>query len=245
MGTSGNKIDSNLTAANIKSGVQIFWLTGSYIWWAILPVANTIAKFEPFVWFRASASDSMRGANIMLWFMETASNVYGVLAGAWTISVSSGSYMIIKIIKINKSTWVTTEYTSNSIRMSGIGAFTGSTYVRHSATVIYIGSNSWGWKYTSFDTATDTFQVLVSEPQQPYWRFVPTTSLTASGNIPTSELLNYPSSSTWLNPGTTAAPSTLTTGWYTYGITAKVRGCFFSDIASDWMVVVDWYLTRI
>lgn len=245
MGTSGNKIDSSLVAANIKNGETVFGVVGSYIGWTILPVANTIAKFEPFVWFRASSSDSMRWVPVLIWFMETASNVYGVLASARTRSITSDAYMLIKIIKINKSTWATTEYTSNSIRMAGIGAFLGSAYIRYDASVIYIGANDWVWKYTSFNTATDTFQVLASEPQKPYGWFVTTASLTATWNISTAELLNYPTTSTGANPGTTAAASTLTTWWYTYGITAKVRWCFFNDIASDWMVMVDWYLTRI
>ena len=247
-GNSGNPIDTDLVPSNIRNGIDIFGVIGTYTWtltpW--LP-ANTIGKFSPFAFAKDGSSASLREPHVQIWFVETATDIYSVVCWMGKEDISTWTYFLATILKIEKVGWAITEYQSPYFYLSGVWGELSNSYIRYDASTIYIGTNDGSWIYIPFDTTTDSWWTPSSSVFQDEWWSFTTLNTTTSAALTSANIERFApdGSRTWINPWTSAATSTLLFSWDTYSIDCKYFNMAFPDVGSaEGMILVDAYLLK-
>lgn len=155
MGASGNKIDTNLVASNIKSGVNIFWISWSYIW-SSFTNASIRPLFLSVYWTR---SDSRPFGAIWWRSIEIGDYIYCFVIGSYWPGGSSTRWATCQVSKVHKVTgaitiiWATEDNTSSSWSAPTIS----SSYVDW--TIIRVNCVWAGSCYFSVNTSNDSLSV--------------------------------------------------------------------------------------
>ncbi len=248
MGTSGNKIDSNLTAANIKSGVQIFWLNGTFWWntnWLPTNAISLLCALQAF-----NGRDWWWLFTMRIWFIETASFVYAALALFAINNIDDDHLYRLAVQKFDKTTgaWVATYLSNPIIRAEAASVAVWDTYLRVDSTKFYAVLATTAYKYISFDTATDTFSATsTTGGLEEFGIFdILTNSSTGNTNPSLATIQLYTSALTSAsNLGTGNAPTTLTVWANTWGINYNYIATYFNGTDTTWAISVNAFVTRI
>lgn len=159
-GNISNKIDANLIPGNIKNGVSVFWVSGTFTgstslpWWPadVFSLLGTYWIDNSTVWFKQTSI----ATNTWVWIYEAASYIYVVFGFIFWVnfeSITDTNYYKVYIQKIDKSDLSVTSFVSNTWYY--VVKDSSSMSITQSAWIIYIAGNS--WSYVTFDTSTDTF----------------------------------------------------------------------------------------
>lgn len=120
MSTSGNRIDADLVAGNIKSGETIFWVVGSYVglsspsWGTIPNIWTTFWWIVSFL-IENSFANALTNVWCLCWVCETVTDIYFVVFYYWYEDFNMGALTgwAISILKYGKWTNIVTEYNND------------------------------------------------------------------------------------------------------------------------------------
>jgi hypothetical protein len=164
-----NKIDWDLQAPNIKNGVEIFWIDGTYTWWgSIGSLTSTQQTILQCTWYHSSWDNHL----------EVVHNGTNYLFAVAMINSWNGSRnpVHIWIFAIKKSTWEVNVFYNN-------GSINWNTQLNWT---IAIDDTLWRVKmwvdtsYTYYDFDTNTIWTVT-------WTYVPATTTTNVYNGKTYE----------------------------------------------------------
>jgi hypothetical protein len=152
-----NKIDTDLIASNIRNGVDIFWVTGSFAW-NNNPLFSNIEFNVSWLIYMEEVWSGSWSAFFESWVTIIWSNLYQVfdfimMENNW----NSSNQWHYTIITKRTPWWVITKFTQkrwtwlfNNSRPSG-------TTINNSWTTIQIHTSYWPWYFITFDTVWETF----------------------------------------------------------------------------------------
>ncbi len=262
--------DPDLVPANIKSGVNIFGVDGTYSGGGSLPiwaVDNIVWILTPTIYkhhYRGWSSDAPMGTIVINRVYENATDIYVfnihhryIMEYGSSDNYISSSLIYCSIVKINKTSWVQEYLTSGyfdfwHIQVVWYDIAPINVIVIEDSWVIKIiswgncpacNSGTWGkfYKYFSFDTNTDTW---IHDWVTANWNTTLEKISSWSTLITLTADIWDPFEDTVLPSWTTYVTENITFSWKTYWAINHMYSSIVPGTWNDYQVIIHaWYLT--
>lgn len=204
-------VDSDLVAGNIKNGINIFGILGTYLGSGLTWFGSWIPGAFGLIDYVYANSNEVDGFDNHYGLYESVSAIYAAsFVTLWNGASNDDKSWLVSILKIDKTTFDVTIYRSTNFGIANWAGASPDAYFKEDSGILYFGyETSTATGYIEFDTATDTFGW--------YW---------ATTNINCSVvMIGNPSTVGWpidtvatagAAPGT-VPPVALPVDWYEYG----------------------------